>query len=227
MLIRELPADLRPTNRLHDVGPSAMSSAELLSILVGSGTQNENALRLAETLLQRFESLHGIAKACTAEICQIHGIGPTKAAKIKAALELGLRLNMPPVATKPQIRTPNDVANILMLEMSLLEVEHLRVVLLDTKNFVSCVHTVYAGSLNAAVVRIGEIFREPVRRLAASIVIVHNHPSGDPTPSPEDVRVTEMLIEAGRLLDIQILDHIVFGRNRYVSLKERGLAFKA
>ena len=98
MLIRELPADLRPTNRLHDVGPSAMSSAELLSILVGSGTQNENALRLAETLLQRFDNLHGIAKASAAEICQIHGIGPTKAAKIKAALELGLRLNMPPAA---------------------------------------------------------------------------------------------------------------------------------
>jgi len=184
MLIRELPAELRPTVRIHDVGPPAMSSAELLSILIGSGTQEENAIRLAETLLQRFDHLRGIAQAPVDEICQVHGIGPAKAAKIKAALELGIRLQISHPAERIQVRTPADVANALMLEMSLLEVEHLRVVILDTKNFVRHTETVYAGSLNAAVVRIGEIFREPIRRLAASIVVVHNHPSGDPTPSP-------------------------------------------
>jgi DNA repair protein RadC len=127
---------------------------------------------------------------------------------------------------RPQVRTPTDIANLLMLEMSLLEQEHLRVVMLDVKNFVGRIHTVYAGSLNTAVVRIAEVFREPIRANSASIIIVHNHPSGDPTPSPEDVRVTEMIVEAGKLLDIDVLDHLVIGRNRFVSLKERGLGFK-
>ena len=123
---------------------------------------------------------------------------------------------------RPQVRSPADVANLLMLEMGLLEQEHLRAVLLDTKNVVLRVANVYAGNLNTAVVRVGEVFREAIRANCASIIVVHNHPSGDPTPSPEDVRVTEQLVEAGRLLDIDVLDHLVIGRNRYVSLKERG-----
>jgi DNA repair protein RadC len=125
-----------------------------------------------------------------------------------------------------QVRSPLDVANLLMLEMSLLEQEQLRVVLLDTKNYIIRVHTVYTGSLNSAVVRISEVFREPIRTNSAAIAVAHNHPSGDPTPSPEDVRVTEMIVEAGALLDIDVLDHLIIGRNRFVSMKERGLGFK-
>jgi DNA repair protein RadC len=138
---------------------------------------------------------------------------------------LGRRLLVAQPQDRMQVRSPADIANLLMLEMGLLEQEHLRTVLLDTKNYVLRVSTVYTGSLNTAVVRVGEVFREAIRVNCASIIVVHNHPSGDPTPSPEDVRVTEMLVDAGKLLDIAVLDHVVIGRNRYVSLKERGLGF--
>ncbi len=150
-------------------------------------------------------------------------MGEAKATQLKAALELGRRLAVVSPQSRPQVRSPADVANLLMLEMSLLEQEHLRAILLDTKNNLLRVATVYTGSLNTAVVRVGEVFREAIRANCASIIVVHNHPSGDPTPSPEDVRVTEMLVvEAGKLLDVAVLDHVVIGRNRYVSLKERG-----
>jgi DNA repair protein RadC len=124
-----------------------------------------------------------------------------------------------------QIRSPADVANLLMLEMGLLEREHMRTVLLDTKNRVQRIVNVYAGSLNTAVIRISEIFQEAIRANSAAVIVVHNHPSGDPTPSPEDVRVTQKIVQAGELLNIDVLDHLVIGRNRYVSMKERGLGF--
>ena len=197
MLIRELPADLRPTNRLRDVGPSAMSSAELLSILIGSGTQNQMPCAWPKPCLQRFDNLRGILQAPTPEICQIHGIGPIKAAKIKAALELGLRLDRAADRQTPNSHAQRRGQHPNARNGTTGNRTNARR-LARHQNYVSHIATVYTGSLNAAVVRIGEIFREPVRRLAASIVVVHNHPSGDPTPSPEDVRVTEMIVEAGK-----------------------------
>lgn len=135
-------------------------------------------------------------------------------------------LNSVTINDNPQIRYAADVANLLMAEMRLLEKEELRVIALDTKHRIKGMETVYQGSLNAASVRVGEIFRLPITRLAASAVVVHNHPSGDPTPSPEDVQVTELLVEAGSLLDISVIDHVIIGNNRFVSLRERGLGFK-
>ncbi len=225
-MIRDLPADLRPRERMLYAGAAALSTAELLAIILRVGVPGENVIRLAERALSQFGGLPGLAQATNEELCSVHGIGKAKAVEIKAALELGKRLLAAAPQERPQVRNPTDVANLLMLEMSLLEQEHLRVVLLDIKNFISRIHTVYAGSLNTAVVRIAEVFREPIRANSASIIIVHNHPSGDPTPSPEDVRVTEMIVEAGRLLDVEVLDHLVIGRNRFVSLKERGLGFR-
>ncbi|MCB0257868.1 MAG: DNA repair protein RadC, partial [Anaerolineae bacterium] len=151
--------------------------------------------------------------------------GQAKAAQILAALELGKRIMAAAPEERLQVRAPVDVANLLMLEMGLLEQEQMRTVLLDTKNRITRITTVYSGSLNTAVVRVGEVFREAVRANSAGVVVVHNHPSGDPTPSPEDVRVTQMIVEAGALLDIDVLDHLIIGRNRFVSLKERGLGF--
>jgi DNA repair protein RadC len=124
------------------------------------------------------------------------------------------------------VGSPGDVATLLQVEMGLLDHEQLRVVLLDTKNYIHRIPTVYSGSLNTAVVRVGEIFREAIRANCASIILVHNHPSGDPTPSPEDVRMTETVVQAGRLLDIEVLDHVIIGRYNWVSLKERGLGFR-
>ena len=157
----------------------------------------------------------------------LHNIGPAKAAEIHAVVELSKRLTATASLERPLMRTPADVANLLMLEMGLLEQEQLRIVLLDTKNRVTRINTLYIGSLNTAVVRVGEVFREPIRANSASIVLVHNHPSGDPTPSPEDVQLTNMIAEAGHLLDIELLDHLIIGRNRFTSLKERGLGFSA
>lgn len=225
-MIRDLPMDLRPRERMLYAGPSALSTTELLAIILRVGGRGENVIRMAERLLADFGGITGLAQANFEELCRAHGIGEAKATQIKAALELGKRLLAASPQERLQVRSPVDIANLLMLEMSLLEQEQLRVVLLDTKNFVVRVTTVYAGSLNSAVVRISEIFREAIRANSASIAVVHNHPSGDPTPSPEDVRVTEMIVEAGKLLNIDVLDHLVIGRNRFVSMKERGLGFK-
>lgn len=225
-LIRDLPMDLRPRERLIYAGAGALSTVELLAIILRMGGRGESVIRMAERLLAQFGGLAGLAQASHDELCAVHGVGEAKATQIKAALELGRRLLATAPYERPQVRSPADVANLVMLEMGLLEQEHLRVVLLDTKNYVQRIVNVYAGSLNTAVVRVGEIFREAIRSNCAAIIVVHNHPSGDPTPSPEDVRVTEQLVEAGRLLDIEVLDHLVIGRNRYVSLKERGLGFR-
>ncbi len=206
-------------------GPSALSSAELLAIILRVGGKGENVIRMAERLLIDFNGLSGLSQASFEELCRAHNMGQAKATQIKAALELGRRLLLAGPQERAQVRSPGDVANLLMLEMGLLEREHLRTVLLDTKNHVQRIVTVYAGSLNTAVIRIGEVFQEAIRANSASIIVVHNHPSGDPTPSPEDVRVTQKIVQAGELLNIDVLDHLVIGRNRYVSMKERGLGF--
>ena len=225
-LIRDLPLDMRPRERMLYAGAGALGNTELLAIILRVGGRGESAVRMAERLLVQFGGLTGLSRASFEELCQARGLGEAKATQIKAAMELGRRLMAATPEERPQVRSPADIANLLMLEMSLLEQEHLRVVLLDTKNHVQRVASVYSGSLNTAVIRVGEVFREAIRANCASIIVVHNHPSGDPTPSPEDVRVTEMLAEAGNLLDIAVLDHLIIGRNRYVSLKERGLGFK-
>jgi DNA repair protein RadC len=152
-------------------------------------------------------------------------VGPAKAAQIKAALELGRRLLAENPDERPQVRSPTDAANLVLSEMSLLEQEHMRVLLLDTKNRVVASEDVYKGSLNTSLIRVGEIFRKAIRANSASLIVVHNHPSGDPTPSPEDVAVTRQIVEAGKLLDVDVLDHLIIGQQRFVSLKERGLGF--
>ena len=224
--IADLPSGDRPRERLLRVGANALSNAELLAIILRVGGVGQNAVRLAEALLARFEGLPGLARAGVGELAQIKGVGDAKVAQVKASLELGRRLLAAAPDERPQIRSPADAANLLMGEMAFLEQENLRMVLLDTRNRVLSISTVYVGSINASVVRVGELFREAIRRNAAAVIVVHNHPSGDPAPSAEDVAVTRQVVQAGRLLDIQVLDHLVIGRGRYVSLKERGLGFE-
>jgi DNA repair protein RadC len=223
--IKELPETLRPRERLQYAGANALSTAELLAIILRTGGKGENVIRMAERMLIEFHGLAGLSQASFEELCKSHRVGPAKATEIKAALELGRRLLLAGPQEMSQIRSPADVANLLMLEMGLLEREHMRTVLLDTKNRVQRIVNVYAGSLNTAVIRISEIFQEAIRANSAALIVVHNHPSGDPTPSPEDVRVTQKIVQAGELLNIDVLDHLVIGRNRYVSMKERGLGF--
>ena len=226
LMIRDLPAGERPRERLQHYGPGALSTAELLAIILRTGVKGLNVVDLAQGLLARYSGLGGLARASFAELCAEHGLSVAKVAQLKAALELGRRLLVAAPDERPQVRSPADAANLLMIEMALLEQEHLRVILLDSKNRVVDTPTVYVGSLNLSVVRVGELFREAIRANCAAIIVAHNHPSGDPTPSPEDVRITELIVQAGELLGIEVLDHLVIGQQRYVSLKERGLGFK-
>lgn len=223
--IKELPPTEQPRERLRSQGAAALSDAELLAILLRVGVAGTNVVQLAQQLLVEHGGWTGLLRADYGELCKRRGVGEAKAAALKAALEIGRRLLIAGLEERPQIKSPADVAGLLTLEMSHLEQEHLRVVLLDTKNRVQQIATVYIGSVNSALIRVGEIFREPIRRNSTAVIVVHNHPSGDPTPSPEDILVTRQIVEAGKLLDIDVLDHLVIGRGRYVSMRERGLGF--
>jgi DNA repair protein RadC len=223
--IKELPSNERPRERLLHYGANALANAELLAIILRTGTRDENVIRVSQRLLATFDGLAGLARANTSELTAEKGLGPAKVAQLKAALELGRRMLIESPEERPQIRAPADAANLVMSEMSLLEQEHLRVMLLDTKNRVLDTPTIYIGSLNTSLIRVGELFREAIRANCASLIVLHNHPSGDPTPSPEDVAVTKQIVEGGKLLDIDVLDHLIIGHGRFVSLKERGLGF--
>jgi DNA repair protein RadC len=223
--LRELPDHETPRGRIRDYGPAALSDAELLAILLRTGVEGTNAVQLAQHLLIEYGGWHGLLRADYVTLCREHGIGDAKAAALKGALEIGRRLLLAEYEQRIQVKSPADIVQLLMLEMSHLDQEHLRTVLLDTKNRVQVISTVYVGSLNTSLIRVGEVFKEAVKRNSSSLIVVHNHPSGDPTPSPEDVLVTRQIVSAGHLLDVEVLDHIVIGHGRFVSLRERGLGF--
>jgi len=223
--ITDLAKGERPRERLAKLGAQVLSSAELLAILLRVGVEGENAIQVGQRLLHDFNGLSGLHSASYDEICSQHGIGPAKAAQIKAAIDLGRRLSAQSPEHRPTIHNPDDAADLVQYEMSALEQEELRVMLLNTRNHVLQIRTIYKGSLNSSQVRIGELFKPALRGNAAAIIVAHNHPSGDPTPSPDDIRITKAIIEAGSLLDIQVLDHIIIGRGRFISLKRRNLGF--
>jgi DNA repair protein RadC len=223
--IREVPPAERPRERLALRGVGGLTSAELIGLVWGSGTRGRSSVDLAADTLARHDGLTGLARTSELELATIPGIGPAKAAQLVAAFELGRRLLADWPAARWTIRGPADVADRLILQMGRLEREELRVVILDTKNHVHRVTTVYQGNVSASLVRVGELFRDAVRLNAAGVILVHNHPSGDPTPSPDDLHLTAEALAAGRLLDIALLDHLVIGHDAYVSLRDRGVAF--
>lgn len=221
--MRELAENERPRERLRTYGPEALADAEILAILLRVGVAGLNVVQLAQLLLRDYGGLRGLQRASFQELQGRHGMGEAKTAQIKAALEIGRRLAMLGVDEKVLVKSPADVARLMQLEMSHLDQEHLRAICLDTKNHIQKIHTIYVGSLNASLVRVGEVFKEGIKLNSAAIIVVHNHPSGDPTPSPDDIQVTGKIIEAGKLLDVDVLDHLIIGEGRYVSLRERGL----
>jgi len=215
----------RPRERLALRGVGGLTSAELIGLLWGSGTRGRSAVDLAADALARHDGIAGLARATELELAAVSGIGPARAAQVVAAFELGRRLLADWPTARWTIRGPGDVAERLILQMGRLEREELRVVLLDTKNHVLRVSTVYQGNVSASLVRVGELFRDAVRLNAAGIILVHNHPSGDPMPSPDDLHLTAEALAAGRLLDIALLDHLVIGHDAYASMRDRGVAF--
>lgn len=223
--VKEWPASEQPREKLMQEGAEHLSNAELLAILLRVGVEGQDVVSLANQLLVEFGGPIGLYRHRWEELADVRGMGKAKAVTIKAALELGRRLLLADAGEQLQVRSPQDVATLLQLEMGLLEQEHLRVVLLNTKNHVQGVRDVYRGSVNSSQVRTAEVFRDAVKENCPALVVAHNHPSGDPTPSPEDVRVTRDLVAAGKLLDIEVLDHLVIGRNRFVSLRQRKLGF--
>ncbi len=224
--VSELPADERPRERLARLGAKVLTSAELLAILLRTGSAREDVLHLASRLLrEQGGGLRGLASADLPTLSAIHGLGGAKATTIAAAFELGRRLALESGEERPTVTSPQDIAHLLQAEMELLQQEELRLLVLDTKHHVLAATTLYRGSVNSAPARISELFREAVRRNASAIAVAHNHPSGDPAPSSDDIAMTEALIEAGTLLNIDVLDHIVFGHGRYVSMREQPLGF--
>lgn len=213
--VAELPADERPRERLLRLGPQALTSSELIAILLRTGTVREDVLQVATHLLTARRGLCGLAATDLATLGKEHGIGMAKATTIAAAFELGRRLAL-----------EGDIARLLQAEMELLAQEELWLLALDTKHQLLSSTMLHRGSLNSAPARIAEVFREAVRQNAAAIAVAHNHPSGDPTPSRDDITFTEAVVETGRLLDIEVLDHMVFGHGRYVSLRECRLGFE-
>jgi DNA repair protein RadC len=223
--IMDLHESDRPRERLATLGPQALSNAELLAILIRTGVKGESAVSVGQRLLNKFGGLTGLHRAPFNELMDQHGLGEAKACQIKAAIELGRRLTIESPEERPAINSPADAAALVQYEMSVLEQEHLRVILLDRRNRVLETAEVYKGSVSSSQIRIGEVFKEAIRKNASALVVIHNHPSGDPTPSPDDVAVTRAIVQAGKLLDVEVLDHLVIGQGRWVSLKERGLGF--
>lgn len=221
--IKDLPVDSRPRERIISIGPSSLSNAELLAIILRTGTPDYSALELAIQLLNNQGGLRYLVEAAPEELIKHKGIGMAKVAQIKAAVELGKRLvSMSPEA-KPVIKSPKDVANLVMEEMRYLDREHFRALCLNTKNQVISIELISVGSLNSSIVHPRELFKTAIGKSAASLILVHNHPSGDANPSQEDIAVTKRLIEVGKLIGIEVLDHVVIGDNTAISMKEKAL----
>lgn len=223
-MIKELPQEERPREKMLTKGVQALSNAELVAILLRTGTKDDSVLRVAERLLKKYEQLGiaGLGSIGPHELRKIKGIGPVKAVTVVAAIELGKRLNGLAIA-KPIIRAPKDVADLFMARLRYEPREHFLLVLLSTKNHVLATPTISIGSLNASIVHPREVFHEAINHSAAAVILVHNHPSGDPTPSSEDIALTRKLVDVGEILEIHVLDHLIIGDNKYVSLKEQGI----
>ncbi|WP_298470310.1 DNA repair protein RadC [uncultured Psychrobacillus sp.] len=222
LMIRDVHIADRPRERLIRQGASSLSNQELLAILLRTGTKQESVLHLANRVLGFFEQIQELKNATLEEMMTVKGIGQAKAVQLLAAVELGKRLSQQKTNEKFTIRSPSDAATYLMPDMTSLTQEHFVTLFLNVKNQILHKQTIFIGSLNASIVHPREIFREAVKRSAASIICAHNHPSGNPSPSTEDIEVTKRLMEAGKLMGIELLDHVIIGDHQFISLKEKG-----
>ncbi|MGX9706725.1 MULTISPECIES: RadC family protein [Laceyella] len=223
MLLRDVPEEERPRERMIRLGPNYVSNAELIALLLRTGSTGESVMTLAQRVLNKGGGLKGLTRLSLQELMGIHGIGPAKAIQLMAGIELGQRISRMMPEDRHAIRSPDDAACYVMDELRFLQQEHFICLYLNTKYRVIDKKCIFKGSLNTSVVHPREIFHEAIRCSAAAIICVHNHPSGDPTPSTEDLLVTERLVEVGKLLGIDVVDHLIIGDQTYFSMKEKGL----
>ncbi|WP_340004631.1 DNA repair protein RadC [Paenibacillus sp. FSL K6-0276] len=222
VMLRDLPHEERPRERMMHYGAESLSQAELLAILLRTGTRRESAIHIAQQMLGKIGGLRGLVDLSIEELTEIKGIGPAKAVQLKAGIELGRRLANSRFTMPVIIRCPGDAAEILTEQLRYLQKEHFVCLFLNTKNHVIGQETLSMGSLNASIVHPREVFRAAIKCSSASIICAHNHPSGDPTPSPEDISLTSRLLQAGEIVGIDVLDHLIIGDSSFVSLKEKG-----
>ncbi len=223
VMIRDVPPDERPRERLMQFGAAALSNAELLAILLRTGTSSLSAVHLAERILAHTGGLKGLTDSTIESLVELKGVGPAKAIQILAGVELGRRISRSLPEERFTVRSPQDAADLMMDELQHLAQEHFVCLFLNTKNQVIGKDTIFIGSLNASIVHPREVFRRAIQRASAAVICLHNHPSGDPSPSAEDRNVTKRLQEAGKLLGIDVLDHIIIGEQSFYSMKENGL----
>lgn len=222
VMMKDVPKEDRPRERLLKYGATHVSNQELLAILLGSGSKDESVMNLSNRVIMHFEGLNLLQDATIEELTAIKGIGNAKGVQLLAAIELGKRMNEYKPVEQYIVQSPEDGANFVMEEMRNLKQEHFVVLFLNTKNQIIHRQTIFIGSLNASIVHPREVFREAVRRSAASIICAHNHPSGDPSPSQEDIQVTKRLVDSGKMMGIELLDHLIIGDRKFISLKEKG-----
>ncbi|HLS53282.1 MAG TPA: DNA repair protein RadC [Tissierellaceae bacterium] len=222
--IKDLPVSERPREKLYSYGPESLSNAELLAIIIRTGHRQDTALDVAQRILSMDNrGLTYLSEVSIEQLMEVKGIGKCKAAQILAAIEIGKRLSRWGAHEKTRVNSPVVLANLVMDEMRYLNKEHFRIAILDTKNQILSIENISIGTLNASIVHPRDVFYAAIRRNANSIILIHNHPSGDPEPSKEDISITNRLIQVGDLLGIKVLDHIIIGDNRYISFKEKNL----
>lgn len=222
LAIKDMPESMRPRERLIAGGEHSLSDTELLAIIIGNGTAQVSALDLAQHILAQHGSLRYLKEASLEELMEHRGIGPAKAVNIKAAIEIGRRISLD-IRNKMSIKSPEDVKNMVMEDMRYLDREYFRVLYLDRKGGVLSMENVSIGGLHSALVHPREVFKPAIKKSAASVILVHNHPSGDPSPSREDLELTTNLIKAGKFLGIEVLDHIVIGESNYCTMRGQQL----
>jgi DNA repair protein RadC len=221
--VRDLPKSERPRERLQKFGPEALSAQELLSLVIGRGIPKKSVISIAQELLAKFGNIKAISEATIEELSQIEGIGFAKAAQIKACFELGKRENLEPESIHFDIKNPESVVKAIRASIKDKAREHFKLILLNPRNKIIGISTISIGTLNASLVHPREVFKDAITHSAASVVLAHNHPSGDPEPSDDDLKITKKLVDSGKILGIEVLDHIVIGKNNFYSFKERGL----
>ncbi len=222
--IHDLPDSERPRERLLQHGSQALSTAELLAIILRTGNQDENVIHLAQRILSHYDGIRGMARINASEFKQFKGLGDAKAAQVLAAIELGRRVMIAQPSERPGVQSAEDAARLVM-DMGHLNQEQIRVILLDTSKKVIAIPTVYIGTVNMSIMRFSEIFREAIVRNSPHIILAHNHPSGNAMPSKDDIKLTKALIDAGNMIDIEVVDHLIIGNQSWTSLRDMGLPF--